>query len=389
MANLKKQWWSYSTGERGRNRVRAYEHPVTGRIFLEFTDNGQRKRVALGHRDREAAKGKAEELAMALRRPDRHAAGAETLEALFDIYLREVTPLKGASAHQHDRRAAKLFLRCFGPNRRAATLNRRDWDGFIEWRRREGDGRGGRAYKRPVRDRMITYDLKFLQAVLNWATLARDERGAVLLDRNSMKGLPWPKETSPRRPLLTDDQYRKLLRVSKEVSPLFELALILAHETGHRVGSIRLLRWSDVLFDRKKIRWRGENDKIGLEQEVEASPEALHALEQARSDWPAIGDTWVFPSPTDSSKPCSRHLLRDWWQGGEALAGIPHEAGLGWHSLRRKFATDMKHMPLVDLCYLGGWKDPQTVLKCYQRPDENTVREALATRRGRQVVGGK
>ncbi len=46
---------------------------------------------------------------------------------------------------------------------------------------------------------------------------------------------------------------------------------------------------------------------------------------------------------------------------GEAPAGLAHEAGLGWHSLRRKFATDMKHVPLVDLCYLGGWKDPQTV----------------------------
>ncbi len=44
-------------------------------------------------------------------------------------------------------------------------------------------------------------------------------------------------------------------------------------------------------------------------------------------------------------------------------------------------------MPPVDLCYVGGWKEPQTVLKCYQRPDENTVREALAKRQTRKVVG--
>jgi len=43
--------------------------------------------------------------------------------------------------------------------------------------------------------------------------------------------------------------------------------------------------------------------------------------------------------------------------------------------------TEMKHTPLKDLCYLGGWKDPQTVLRCYQRPDEVTMREALASRR--------
>ena len=49
--------------------------------------------------------------------------------------------------------------------------------------------------------------------------------------------------------------------------------------------------------------------------------------------------------------------------------------------MRRKFAPEMKHTPLKDLCYLGGWKDPQTVLRCYQRPDEATMREALARRR--------
>ena len=26
---------------------------------------------------------------------------------------------------------------------------------------------------------------------------------------------------------------------------------------------------------------------------------------------------------------------------------------------------------------MGGWKDPQTVLKCYQQPDEKTMRSAL------------
>ena len=383
-----KQGWSFSTGERGRNRVRAFAHPVTGRLFLEFTDHGRRKRVALGHRDQETAKGKAEEVATALRRPDLQVAGNATLATLFDIYRREVTPLKGASKQQHDHRAAALLLACLGGHRKAATLSRRDWDRYIEWRRHEGDGRAGQARKRPVRGRMITYDLKFLQAVLNWATTARDERGSLLLAQNPLKRLPWPKEQSPRRPILTDAQYRKLLAVSVQVSPLFGLALTLAHETGHRIGAIRLLRWSDVLFDRTKVRWRGEQDKIGLEQEVEVSRKALRALKQARRDRPAIGEVWVFPSPEDPTQPCSRHLVRDWWERGEALAGLAHEAGLGWHSLRRKFATDLKHVPLVDLCYLGGWKDPQTILRCYQRPDERTMRQALANR-GRRVAGGR
>ena len=54
---------------------------------------------------------------------------------------------------------------------------------------------------------------------------------------------------------------------------------------------------------------------------------------------------------------------------------------LGWHSLRRKFATELKDTPLKDLCALDGWKDHNTVLKCYQHADEATMREALAKRR--------
>ena len=59
-----------------------------------------------------------------------------------------------------------------------------------------------------------------------------------------------------------------------------------------------------------------------------------------------------------------------------------------WHSLRRKFATELKHTPLKDLCYLGGWKEPQTVLKRSQRPDESTMREALEGRKPLKAFGG-
>jgi hypothetical protein len=67
-------------------------------------------------------------------------------------------------------------------------------------------------------------------------------------------------------------------------------------------------------------------------------------------------------------------------EAGEKLARIKHELGLGWHSLRLKFATELKHAPLKDLSYLGGWKEPQTLLKCYQRPDDAAMRDALESR---------
>jgi integrase len=135
-----------------------------------------------------------------------------------------------------------------------------------------------------------------------------------------------------------------------------------------------------VDLDAARVRWRAESDKIGWEHETPLSAEAVEALEGARRERPCVGDTWLFPAPDDPSQPCSRHLFRDWWQRAEALAGVLHGAGLGWHSLRRKFATDLMGSPLKVLCAIGGWKDAQTVLTCYQRADEASMREALATR---------
>jgi integrase len=73
--------------------------------------------------------------------------------------------------------------------------------------------------------------------------------------------------------------------------------------------------------------------------------------------------------------------MRDWWLRCERLAGLPHIKQMGWHSLRRKFATELKgDTPLKDLCHLGGWKSAQTVLTCYQQADEDTMRKALERR---------
>ncbi|MEO7087042.1 MAG: hypothetical protein ABI442_09180, partial [Gemmatimonadaceae bacterium] len=60
---------------------------------------------------------------------------------------------------------------------------------------------------------------------------------------------------------------------------------------------------------------------------------------------------------------------------------LDHDDRWGWHSLRRKFATELKGIPLKDLCDLGGWRSPQTILTCYQESDEETMRKALLNRR--------
>lgn len=174
--------WSYSSGQWGRNRVRVFEHRSA--IWIDYqAESGGRVRHSLGHCDRSRARREADEIAAKFGRAEQRPTTALTLSRLFEIYEREITPTKSASAQGHDRRSMPLFLKAFGASRRPETLNVRDWNSFIE-RRRHGElaheGREGRT----VRNRIIEQDLKLLLAILNFAVRARDDAGGYLLDRN-------------------------------------------------------------------------------------------------------------------------------------------------------------------------------------------------------------
>ena len=212
MARTKRSRRSYSAGEWGRNRVRVFADPKTGLYQIEWRDNGRRLTRSLKHRDWTRAKRQADEVAA------------------------------GEHTRRRDRVAAAMFLRFFGRDRRPQTLSQRDWDRFIRERRAGRVGPSGK----PVGNRMIEWDLTFLMAVLNWAARSRDEQGRMLLDRNPLKGLRKPVEKNPTRVVLTEEEYQALLRVSRQVDWRFHVALVLAHETGHRIGAIRNLRWSGI-----------------------------------------------------------------------------------------------------------------------------------------------
>ena len=382
MARTKRDRRSYSAGEWGRNRVRVFPDPKTGLFQIEWRENGRRLTRSLKHRDWRRAKRQADEFAAGFAKPEPNGkqeaeTGPLTLETLFDIYGEEVTPTKTRHSRQHDRTAMKMFLGFLGRNRDPATLSQRDWDRFIRARRAGRVGPSGK----PVSDRMVEYDLRFLIAVFNWASRSRDERGRLLIESNPLRGLRTPMEKNPTRIVLTEDEYRALLGVSREVDWRFRVALVLAHETGHRIGAVRKLRWNDIDLEGETIRWRSEHEKTGYEHVTPVTPEAVAALEEARRRNPATGDAPVLPSPKDPSSSVAAWVARGWWDRAERLAGLEPKRGRGWHSLRRKFASDLMDQPLKVLCELGGWKTAKTVLQCYQRADEGQLRTALANRR--------
>ena len=130
-----------------------------------------------------------------------------------------------------DRQTALLFLNLFGGMRSASSLSQRDVTAFVRAREAGRLGTG-----QSVGPRTIEKNLRWLLAVLNWATLAGDGQGNYLLARNPLKGLPLPKEQNPNRPTITDERYKAMLSVAEQVNWRFVAALVIAHETGHYLG---------------------------------------------------------------------------------------------------------------------------------------------------------
>ena len=359
---------SYITGEKEINRVRLFSRSRDGMLWLEWRDENKAKRCApLHHNDVQRGKIAANEVAADLLRNEGPRSGEITLKTLFDNYEREVTPTKSPASQKHDKRAMKLFLSCWG-NATVKNFDRRDWDRFIKERRAgtlklDGDWRTKKGIK-GVRDRAIEHDLKLLLAVCNWAETVR-VKGEPMLGRNPFKGFPLPAEANPRRPIVTHAEYSKLTEAAKKEGPEVALYLLLNHETGHRCSAVGHLRWSDVDTDNALVTWRASYDKQGREHTTPLTAVAAEALKVARKQAARIGDGWVFPSPIDPEKPTSREFWCMTWRRLEAAGEVERIPGRGWHSLRRKFATDLKaDTPLADLCSLGGWKDHNTVLKC-------------------------
>lgn len=104
MTDATKQW-SYNTGERGRNWVRAYEERKTGILYLDWLEGPEgdrrRRRRSLGHRDRETAKAEADAKAakLATAEPTNSVPETRTLGELFDNYLEtEPPPTRGRAS---------------------------------------------------------------------------------------------------------------------------------------------------------------------------------------------------------------------------------------------------------------------------------------------------
>ena len=165
----------------------------------------------------------------------------------------------------------------------------------------------------------------------------------------------------------------------KRRSYLSEL-LDLANGTGRRISAICQLTYTDLRLDKGRhgaIQWPANTDKMGYESDVPITREVRATLDRVLLERPGIGLLPLFPSPGDVTKSVSRHLTNRWLRKAEVLAGIPSQKGGLWHAYRRKWATERKDLPDVDVAAAGGWKTVDTLKLAYQQADPDTMLEVV------------
>ena len=314
-----------------------------------------------------------------------------TLASLSSLYQQEAPGYRQNTKRTQDqKRAATARLQAaFGPTKLVAQLTLNDVDRYVAMRR-SGNGWPDGRQRDPVRANAVRDDLALLRAMILWACRERGPDGRWLVAENPLRGMKVPREENPVRPVATYDRFEKVRKAAQELARTapqvrgrerwvrLELALVLAEATGRRIGAIRGLRWSDISLNPPRIRWRAAFDKRGREMTVPIPPSLGAELHGFRRKLKAVGDGWLFPR-RHADLPWPREVFGELLGRAEAKADVPGLPGGKWHAYRRKWATERKTLSVVDVMAAGGWKDLQTLTRCYQHADSDTMLAVMAT----------
>lgn len=212
-----------------------------------------------------------------------------------------------------------------------------------------------------------------LRSVVNWALAEK------MLKANPLLGLSVATEKNPTQPIVSHREFLALRNKSRGKVPLHvRVCLTVVEATGRREMAVAGLRWEDVNLDEEWITWREDTDKEGLRwREVPMSRRVARVLRMWRRH---SSGAWVFQSP--KAAPYSKSQVDQWMRDLYDSAGLVKPYRSGWHSFRRKFATDMMGAgaSMKDVMELGGWKSEAAFMR-YVQPDKGKQRALVNMRR--------
>jgi hypothetical protein len=294
-----------------------------------------------------------------------------------------------------------MFSRFVGADMAALQVGDSEWAGYVK----------ARTISNPIPSPELFPELQDVRGIAT-GKLIHDELGGG--EERRMRVYP----VRPG-PGMEPSHYIGLRRVAPTVHPDLDDLLVAGHETGRRGDSFMRWLWGDLDLAATVI-WRRELDKQAEPSITPLSSGAV-AMLAARCDGlarpPRLTDA-VFPAtPSRIVRPTLRRqhptgaVLAE-HEGREAVwrervravrentRGIPIDPAFGrhlldrafralgrrrpkefgFHSLRRKFVTDLQHEPPKVVATLGGWRDLETMAR-YLAVTEAARRKALAARR--------
>lgn len=392
--------WSHSEGAHGF-KVRVYERTPGGRLYISAGDpllaggKGGYRRESLGHRDKKLAMKEARRVSAALEAG--HAAqGSPTLGYVVDLYEHHELAAKKPGTAKWLRQFLTLWTTFVGRHVPVKDLGAREWEAFKRQRLSgtiDGHGKPVEAEKRrPVSPGTVNLGLDALTILCNWATRWRIE-GRPLLDRSPVWRLPYLDDANPQRAVWTYDRFLKVVEAAERVTMQVEWhgkrermasyladVLVIAEGTGRRIGAVRQLRYRDLRLSdgpHGKIQWPADTDKTGKSWLTPITPDVRARLLKVMRERPGLGDTPLFPSPRNLQVPLSDNCLKEWLHKAQQIAKLPRLDHDAFHGLRRKWATERKHLPDVDVAKAGGWRSLNTMKRSYQQADDVGVLEAV------------
>ena len=392
--------WSYSVGDRGCS-VRVYERTPGGVLYISASDptlqdgKGGYGRVSLGYRDRKRAKKQARALVKELEAGETSASNP-TLGYVVDLYRHDHVSILKTKTVTWLTTCLDCWVNYLGRSFKVYDIGPREWEAFKAHRSSGAiDARGNTVEpdkRRQIRPGTVNLGLEALTMCFNWATMWRVNKRPVL-DRSPVHKLPFLDDANRQRSVWTYDRFLKMLAAAEglemevgwsgkreKVASHLADVLVIAEGTGRRIGAVRQLRYADLLLDQGqhgKVRWRADTDKTRKEWITPISPEVRARLLKVVRARPGLGDAPLFPAPRDPRRPIDHATLRRHLRLAEKAAGVerlPHDS---FHGLRRKFVTERKHLPDVDVAHAAGWRSINTMRRSYQRADEAGVLEAI------------
>lgn len=380
------------------NTVCVVKRSDSSSLYLRWYSGGSPVYKSVEHADLKVAQDEADDVAKILRRGG--APGKDAPVTLAEVIAgferakhkprlgpggKMLPPEKKERQITADVHRGALFVEFFTATREALTVDADAMQSYVSWRRSQ-----------KISDTTIGHEIVYLKGVFEWARKKRLSNGRRLLEENPIEDVARIRSADPHTPVASEEAFRAVFRFSDRVcgQKLFRPFLMLVHEHGWRLSAWCNLLMSDVdlkpgrLYPYGRIRKRTENDKKRKGGWKPLTPRSARAVRLLLRRRRAIGDVLAFPAPKARGE--NRELLP--WQPQFALELLHRAEGLatesarrrelieedesivlgGFHALRRKWGTDRKDMPLVDVAEAGDWA-PATLLGHYQKPDAATT----------------